>query len=110
MFKHVFLSSRKNNNNDNDDDKKLVHAVESLTGTQIEVYEGFRVSKADERQDSKESSEAKGRGQKSLKTSGKGKRQASATRNEHNELRPVAWVGGNSFKDCDHIPAFLRSA
>ena len=95
---------------DNDDDKKLVHAVESLTGTQIEVYEGFSVSKADERQDSKESSEAKGRGQKSSKTSGKGKRQASATRNEHNELRPVAWVGGNSFKDCDHIPAFLRSA
>ena len=35
---------------------------------------------------------------------------ADATRNEHGELRPVAWTGGNSFKDNADIPAFLRSA
>ena len=35
---------------------------------------------------------------------------ADANRNEHGELRPVAWTGGNSFKDSADIPAFLRSA
>ena len=35
---------------------------------------------------------------------------ADAKRNEHGELRPVAWTGGNSFKDSADIPAFLRSA
>lgn len=35
---------------------------------------------------------------------------ADAKRNEHGELRPVAWTGGNSFKDNADIPAFLRSA
>lgn len=35
---------------------------------------------------------------------------ADATRNEHGELRPVAWTGGNGFKDNADIPAFLRSA
>ena len=79
----------------NDDDRKLVAAVEALTGTSIDVLVGHEA-------DAKPAPEkAKGKGKKPNK---------SENRNEHGELRPVAWVGGNSFKDCDHIPAFLRSA
>ena len=44
------------------------------------------------------------------RTSESNKPKADAKRNEHGELRPVAWTGGNSFKDSDDIPAFLRSA
>ena len=79
----------------NDDDRKLVAAVEALTGASIDVLAGHEA-------DAKPVPEkAKGKGKKPNK---------SENRNEHGELRPVAWVGGNSFKDCDHIPAFLRSA
>ena len=79
----------------NDDDRKLVAAVETLTGAPIDVLEGHEP-------DATPAPE---------KTKGKAKKpNKSENRNEHGELRPVAWVGGNSFKDCDHIPAFLRSA
>ena len=79
----------------NDDDRKLVAAVETLTGAPIDVLEGHET-------DATPAPE---------KTKGKAKKpNKSENRNEHGELRPVAWVGGNSFKDCDHIPAFLRSA
>ena len=79
----------------NDDDRKLVAAVETLTGAPIDVLEGHETD-ATPAPD---------------KTKGKAKKpNKSENRNEHGELRPVAWVGGNSFKDCDHIPAFLRSA
>ena len=79
----------------NDDDRKLVAAVETLTGAPIDVLEGHELDAAPAPD----------------KTKGKAKKpNKSDNRNEHGELRPVAWVGGNSFKDCDHIPAFLRSA
>lgn len=79
----------------NDDDRKLVAAVETLTGAPIDVLEGH------ERDAAPAPDKTKGKAKKPNK---------SENRNEHGELRPVAWVGGNSFKDCDHIPAFLRSA
>ena len=88
----------------NDDDKKLVAAIEELTGAPITVYETLSATAPD----TKSASAPSGKDKVSKEKSAKSK--ASKTRNEHGELRPVAWEGGNSFKDCDHIPAFLKSA
>ncbi|MGC6516736.1 MAG: DEAD/DEAH box helicase [Candidatus Puniceispirillaceae bacterium] len=96
----------------NADDKKLVSAVEQLIGSPIEVLETHSAS-----DDSKQTGK-KAQGQKKAKEADhassaavkKTHNKANKDRNEHGELRPVAWTGGNSFKESDDIPAFLRSA
>lgn len=102
----------------NDDDKKLVAAVEALTGNPIPVLELAGASKAPTSDDTSSNDKAtkrrkgkKSEADKDQDLAGKqNTKQASGNRNEHGELRPVAWTGGNSFKDSDDIPAFLRSA
>ncbi len=112
------------------DDKRLVSAVEELVGAAIPVLDGpisegdapAEEAKTDKPQNSKKAEAGKKdekpakqkRSPKTKKAENSEKNDASpkadATRNEHGELRPVAWTGGNSFKDSADIPAFLRSA
>ena len=112
------------------DDKRLVSAVEELVGAAIPVLDGpisegdapAEEAKTDKPQNSKKAAAGKKdekpakqkRSPKTKKAENSEKNdaqpKADATRNEHGELRPVAWTGGNSFKDSADIPAFLRSA
>ena len=106
------------------DDKRLVSAVEELVGAAIPVLEGDALQgdvPADEAKTDKPQNSKKAEKPAKQKRSAKSKKaessekndaqpKADATRNEHGELRPVAWTGGNSFKDSADIPAFLRSA
>ena len=112
------------------DDKRLVSAVEELVGAAIPVLDGpisegdapAEEAKTDKPQNSKKAEAGKKdekpakqkRSPKTKKAENSEKNdaqpKADATRNEHGELRPVAWTGGNSFKDSADIPAFLRSA
>ena len=118
----------------NNDDKRLVSAVETLIGAPIPVLDGMASDTAPDKKADKPArkSSKKSRsheksvaddnpqsheGPQSDETSGakakpeaQKKPKADAKRNEHGELRPVAWTGGNSFKESDDIPAFLRSA
>ena len=104
----------------NNDDKRLVSAVEELVGAAIPVLEGNDApddkakSEKTEASEKAEKSSRKKRASKAKKgeasEQGEAPAKADATRNEHGELRPVAWTGGNSFKDSADIPAFLRSA
>ena len=112
------------------DDKRLVKAVEELIGAPIEVVAGDEKAaevsadtpkpknkrkKAQSNEKQAAESDKTDKAEKPVKsdkarTSESNKPKADAKRNEHGELRPVAWTGGNSFKDSDDIPAFLRSA
>ena len=115
------------------DDKRLVKAVEELIGAPIEVVAGDdkaaevsadtpkpknKRKKAQNTDKQTAESDKTDKAVKPAKTDKADKARASdgnkpkadAKRNEHGELRPVAWTGGNSFKDSDDIPAFLRSA
>ena len=100
-----------------EDDKKLVAAVETLIGTSIEVmsleHKNSRKSAHEEQAASSppyKSKSAKKNTDKSQTSRNQDENKADNNRNEHGELRPVAWTGGNSFKDANDIPAFLRSA
>ena len=100
-----------------EDDKKLVKAVETLIGASIEImslehansrknpHEGQAASSQPNK-----SKSAKKNTDKSQTSRQQDEKKADNNRNEHGELRPVAWTGGNSFKDANDIPAFLRSA
>ena len=100
-----------------EDDKKLVKAVETLIGASIEImslehansrknpHEGQAASSQPNK-----SKSAKKNTDKSQTSRSQDENKADNNRNEHGELRPVAWTGGNSFKDANDIPAFLRSA
>ena len=121
------------------DDKRLVKAVEELIGAPIVVLDDFasqdalkdnkpaktakkrkpKAEKNDVVEDvasqtadgQSDTSDIKAEKPKAERPSkGNKSNKADAIRNEHGELRPVAWTGGNSFKDNDDIPAFLRSA
>ena len=100
-----------------EDDKKLVKAVETLIGTSIEVMslEHTTSSKSAHEEQAastppNKSKSAKKNADKSQTSRNQDEKKADNNRNEHGELRPVAWTGGNSFKDANDIPAFLRSA
>ena len=99
-----------------EDDKKLVKAVETLIGTSIEVlsleHTNSRKSAHEEQAASTPPSSSKSDKKNADKsqTSRNQDENKANNRNEHGELRPVAWTGGNSFKDANDIPAFLRSA
>ena len=100
-----------------EDDKKLVKAVETLIGASIEVmslehansHKNAHEEQAASSQPNKSKS-AKKNTDKSQTSRHQDENKADNNRNEHGELRPVAWTGGNSFKDANDIPAFLRSA
>ena len=106
------------------DDKRLVKAVEDLIGAPIEVIAGSdnqadaaadiektKSKRKKPQSDKADKSEKQARGKADKADSSQAEKpKADAKRNEHGELRPVAWTGGNSFKDSDDIPAFLRSA
>ena len=98
-----------------EDDEKAILAIEKLTGQPIPVL----TSTFQESED-----ECSGKGAKKLPKNLKKGKKADSTRSdrtspeqktvkkadkkaEHGEKRPPAWKG-SSFKDCDHIPAFLR--
>ena len=94
----------------NDDDKKLVKAVEELIGAPIALMENASTDSVGQANADSASTKQKDRSVKASNDDAHQSKKANAKRNEHGELRPVAWTGGNSFKDADHIPAFLRSA
>ena len=100
-----------------EDDKKLVKAVETLIGASIEVMslEHTNSSKSAHEEQAasslpNKSKSDKKNADKSQTSRNQDEKKADNNRNEHGELRPVAWTGGNSFKDANDIPAFLRSA
>ena len=94
----------------NDDDKKLVKAVEELIGAPIALMENASTDSVEQANADSASTKQKDKSVKASNDDAHQSKKANAKRNEHGELRPVAWTGGNSFKDADHIPAFLRSA
>ena len=102
-----------------EDDEKAILAIEKLTGQPIPVLSNTdRQSKKEHQTDdagksakkhresrtiNKTASEQSGPKEKNPDEVDKGR----STRSEQGEKRPPAWKG-NSFKDSDHIPAFLR--
>ncbi len=99
-----------------DDDEKAILAIEKLTGQPIPVLLNTNGQSKKER--TTDSSEKSAKEQQKRQTSDKTvsdqtsleKRKAAkrtSRRSEQKEKRPPAWKG-NSFKDSDHIPAFLR--
>ena len=94
----------------NDDDKKLVKAVEELIGAPIALMENASTDSVEQANAVSASTKQKDKSVKASNDDAHQSKKTNAKRNEHGELRPVAWTGGNSFKDADHIPAFLRSA
>ena len=99
-----------------DDDDKAVLAIEKLTGQPIPLIsrsEAATTEKPAETQRAKPAS----RGGRKRQKSASGTDAASANNDNarkdtpeqraSREKRPPAWKG-TSFKDCDHIPAFLR--
>ena len=93
------------------DDKRLVDAVQSLIGVQIDelmLVDGASEPAADMSSDTKKKAKASAKSSDGPKAQDKAK--PNAKRNEHGELRPVAWTGGDNFKEEKDIPAFLRSA
>jgi superfamily II DNA/RNA helicase len=104
-----------------EDDKKYLHAIETLIGNKIILDDRFgNIANQSGKADSAEKdSPSKPKHQKSAEQS-----KAHASEPQHNkrtaktdekpsrhransEKRPPEWKG-NSFKDSDHIPAFLR--
>ena len=102
-----------------EDDEKAILAIEKLTNQPIPVLSKANEQlKADLPTDRTEKAENKrGKSRTSHKsvseqtTSGQKKASGADKRpfrqSQQGEKRPPAWKG-NSFKDCDHIPAFLR--
>ena len=102
-----------------EDDEKAILAIEKLTGRPIPV-----LSDTDWQSKKEHSTEVAGRSAKkhresrTLNKTGSGQLgpeeknpdeadKGPSRRSERGEKRPPAWKG-NSFKDSDHIPAFLR--
>ena len=102
-----------------EDDEKAILAIEKLTGQPIPVLSNTdRQSKKEHSTDDAGKSAKKHRESRTLnKTAsdqlGTGEKNPNevdkgpSRRPEQGEKRPPAWKG-NSFKDSDHIPAFLR--
>ena len=97
-----------------EDDKKAILAIEKLTGQPIPVFSNSdEKSKLDHQTDhSKKPTKKLGEKRTSEHINSRQKKaddtdKPPSKRSEHGEKRPPAWRG-NSFKDCDHIPAFLR--
>ena len=102
-----------------EDDEKAILAIEKLTGQPIPVFSNADDQSKTERSiDRAEKTAKKQRKNKTSKKSISDKtsleqkktdeaRKHPSKRIEQGEKRPPAWKG-NSFKDCDHIPAFLR--
>jgi superfamily II DNA/RNA helicase len=83
-----------------EDDKKYLHAIETLIGKSIELDEaeksGSRNKKSGKKQAVNENDQT-----------GNEKPAAARDAKYPDEKRPPEWKG-NSFRDSDHIPAFLR--
>ena len=102
-----------------EDDEKAILAIEKLTGQPIPVLSNTdRQSKKEHSTDDIRKSPKKHRESRTSKKSASvqlGQKEknpnevekAPPRRSDHGEKRPPAWKG-NSFKDSDHIPAFLR--
>ncbi|MGB2374152.1 MAG: DEAD/DEAH box helicase [Candidatus Puniceispirillaceae bacterium] len=109
-----------------EDDKKYLHAIETLIGKSIELDEAEKSGstapvnvKADVKANSQSDNDSAGKSRSRNKKSGKkqavnendrtGNEKAAAARDARysDEKRPPEWKG-NSFRDSDHIPAFLR--
>ena len=102
-----------------EDDEKAILAIEKLTGQPIPV-----LSNTDRQLKNEHSTDDSGKSAKKHRESHTSNKTASdqlgpeeknpdevdkgpSRRSERGEKRPPAWKG-NSFKDSDHIPAFLR--
>lgn len=103
-----------------DDDDKAVKAIEKLTGQPIPVLSGSAEKTPTQEADtasSKPASRTSRRRNKpeqardakpeTAKANNDNAGKDQGGRQQHREKRPPAWKG-TSFKDCDHIPAFLR--
>ena len=113
-----------------EDDKKYLHAIETLIGKSIELDEAEKSGstapvdvradvKADSQTNKESNNDSAGKSRSRNKKSGKKQavNENARTGNEKpavardakypDEKRPPEWKG-NSFRDSDHIPAFLR--
>ena len=103
----------------NEDDEKAILAIEKLTGQPIPVLSNIgRQSKKEHSTDDTGTSAKKHQASRTLnKTAsdqlGQEEKKSNevdkvpSRRSDQGEKRPPAWKG-NTFKDSDHIPAFLR--
>ena len=102
-----------------EDDEKAILAIEKLTGQPIPVLSNTgRQSKKEHSTDDARKSAKKQRESRTLNKTASNQLgpeekkpdevdKVRPRRSEQGEKRPPAWKG-NSFKDSDHIPAFLR--
>jgi len=99
-----------------EDDEKAVQAIEKLTGQPIPVIAGSETPDTEKSAETKREKPAtrgnRKRQKSSAATDGADANNDNARKDQpeqqaHREKRPPAWKG-TSFKDCDHIPAFLR--
>ena len=100
-----------------EDDEKAIMAIEKLTGQPIPILSNTNAQPKEDRPNGLAGKAAKnqGRGKKVEKAAsdhervkaGRVEPRPSKNSDMQGEKRPPAWKG-NSFKDCDHIPAFLR--
>ena len=114
-----------------DDDKKYLAAIAKLTGQDIPPAEGVALaagegatseaerpakSKSDKQSSSKSKTKNAAETDKVANRGGLDDNTKSSTQKRRHdnfvegEKRPPAWTGGNSFKDADSIPDFLKSA
>lgn len=114
-----------------DDDKKYLAAIAKLTGQDIPPAEGVALaagegatseaerpakSKSDKQSSSKSKTKNAAETDKVANRDGLDDNTKSPTQKRRHdnfvegEKRPPAWTGGNSFKDADSIPDFLKSA
>ena len=99
-----------------EDDEKAVQAIEKLTGQPIPVIAGSETPDTEKSAETKREKPAtrgnRKRQKSSAATDGADANNDNARKDQpeqqaHREKRPPAWKG-TRFKDCDHIPAFLR--
>ena len=99
-----------------EDDEKAVQAIEKLTGQPIPVIAGSETPDTEKSAETKREKPAtrgnRKRQKSSAATDGADANNDNARKDQpeqqaHREKRPPTWKG-TSFKDCDHIPAFLR--
>jgi len=91
-----------------EDDEKAILAIQKLTGEPIPVLSNtdWQSQKEHSTNDAKKSAK-KHRESRTLNKTALDQLGLEEKNPDEGEKRPPAWKG-NSFKDCDHIPAFLR--
>ena len=88
------------------DDNKYLDAIEKLIGQNIPLHalsQSTQAAEATERKKTKKSQPQRARNAQETPAESKAER---SNTNKYGEKRPPAWTG-NTFQDCDEVPAFL---